>query len=92
MRKALLLAVFLIIPFTASAGVLGETERDFKPQKFETVVTITYNSITLEKAKKLESIVKKQFNDACKVDMNLNAVNDIEFVTLTVSDGSWSSN
>lgn len=83
MKKALLIALFLVFPITASAGIVGEEERKFEAKEFETVITITYNAITLEQAEKLEAYVKHKFNDACKVDLKLDDVQSLTdgFVT-----------
>ena len=77
--KKLLLALILVcltVQCGHTAVVLKETKK-FEEQKFETVITITYNSITLEQAQIVEAIVKRKFNDACEIDVSLKESNAI---------------
>ena len=70
--KRMLIALLIIVPSLAFAEV-AQT-----PQKFETTITITYNSISLEEAAEIEKQVKRNHvvkKDACKVEIKLREVN-----------------
>ena len=46
-------------------------ELEGKPTQKEVKFTITYNSITLERATELEKVIRQSFKDACSLDITL---------------------
>jgi len=64
--KKLIALFFLAVLLTAST--------DKKPQEFEVTFTVTYNSITLQRAAELEKIFRDKFGDACKVEVTVKKI------------------
>ena len=64
--KKLIALFFLAVLLTAST--------DKKQQEFEVTYTVTYNSITLQRAAELEKVFRDKFNDACKVEVNVKKI------------------
>lgn len=58
-------------------------EVDQKPQQFEVVYTVTYNSITLAEAAKIEKKIKKQQGKAFGVGIEINDINNIAITPAT---------
>jgi len=64
-------ALFILMAFALALLPSQSFAKEFKPQKFETQFTITFNSVSLEEAARLETVIKDKFKDACKVDVEL---------------------
>ena len=64
--KKLIALFFITVLLTAST--------DKKPQEFEVTYTVTYNSITLQRAAELEKIFRGKFGDACKVEVTVKKI------------------
>jgi len=79
MRKWILVLLVLVF-FVSTASALND-----KASKFKTTFKITFNSITLEEAAKLEKQIKKVFKDACSLDTTVSGVNDGYLATTTIS-------
>ena len=47
-------------------------EKEVECKKFEVKFIITYNALTLQQAADMEKSIRKQFNDACKVNVKIN--------------------
>jgi len=80
-------ALFILMAFALAFLPSQSFAKEFKPQKFETKFTITFNSISLEEAARLETVIKDKFKDACKVDVELKKLSSL------IDDGSlavWS--
>ena len=57
--------------------------KEFEPKKFKVTIEIIYNGLTLEEASEKERTFKEQFKDACKIDINLDNGNMINYTTET---------
>lgn len=66
-----ILLFILSTPYCARAGVDPNKEK-----KFETIFVITYNSITLAEAAKLEKLIREIHEKACKLEINLKDLGD----------------
>ena len=87
MRKIVLtLIAVLVLCVSAQARIVLKETKEFDDQKFKTVITITYNAITLEQAQIVEAFVKNKFNDACKIDVELNDISNIQAGNLLIAD------
>lgn len=65
---------------------VGVADDKPKSKKFEVVLTVKYNAITLEEAAQKEKEFRARYSDACKVDITLKKADEGEF---TLSTGSW---
>jgi hypothetical protein len=71
--------------FISSIFCYGEVNQE--EQKFEVIYTITYNSITLREAARIENQIKKDYKDACSVKLECKKVSDtITTATITIGD------
>jgi len=79
MKKTVLILLTLVLLSTpVIAGAITQ-------QKFETTFTIVFNEITLEEASQLEKRIKRIFRDACKIEVELDKVEQ-EFITIYTDD------
>jgi len=85
-RIALLTVVVLCLCVVAQAAVVLKETKDFDVSKFKTVITITYNELTLEQAQVVEAFVKQKFNDACSIDVQLKDLSPIVWSTVAGFD------
>ena len=74
--------VFVIIGLLVCSTAFAQIKQE--PQKFETRYTVTYNSISLEEAAKLEKRIKSEHMDACVVEVELD---EEEGITIVSSNG-----
>ena len=74
MKRISLFVVFMfcIIVVTVKSDPCISTK-----QKFEVTYTIKYNSINLNKASQIEEKIRKEYSDACLVEMSIK--NEITF-------------
>jgi len=80
-RIMVLVAVILSLAVPVIAG-----DKEFKPQRFQVTYKITYNSMTLEQAAKMEEAIKTAYKGACKIRVVLE-----ESCTALITSGSWVS-
>lgn len=66
--RLFILVGLLILPLLA----FSTTGEDSKPQKFEVVFTVKYNSMTLAEAAAKETEFRKKYADACEVKVAVN--------------------
>lgn len=77
-------AVMISLMFVTGATMALIWPLSQDKQQFEVKFTITYNSITLSEAAMLEEKIKKEYDDACSVDIKVN-----EPASGTISIGNW---
>ena len=79
MKKTILVLLCLLL---SAPVVFGEINPKDK-KKFKTVITITYNEATLTEAAALERGIKGNHIKACKVDVELRAVESSSITSVT---------
>ena len=80
--KTLFVTIFLL-------SVLVTASVDKKPKEFEVTFSVTYNSITLQKAAELEKIFKEKFGDACTININVKEANTLTIVSGSIDTRRW---
>lgn len=79
MKKIIILLICMLIPIADQAVSAGEQK--FKPSKFKTEIKVIFNELTLEEAARIEAVFKDRFKDACKIDVKLSDVENLDFAT-----------
>ena len=79
-RIMVLVAVILSLAVPVIAG-----DKEFEPQRFQVTYKITYNSMTLEQAAKMEEAIKTTYKGACKIKVILEENDTIVFT----NSGTW---
>lgn len=87
--KTFLSIVISIVIFIGCVNlILYADEKPPVPQKeFTVTYTVTYNSVTLEEASKLEMQIKKENKDACTVDVTVKEISTLT-TTSYITNGS----
>ena len=92
MRRTMLVLMLVGLVFC-----FGAIAKDFKASKFKVTYEIVYNAITLDEAAAIERNIKKRFDDACKVNVEVKKIegsfiNDdaVDFdLGSVITEGSW---
>ena len=74
MKRFAVIAVLVLAFVTISFAEVKQ-----EAQKFKVSYTITYKSINLEEAAKIETAIKKEFKDACVVNINIQQDDRVTF-------------
>ena len=71
MKRTRKLGIVFAIVAMGLLTVQGDTLPQIERKKFEVTFTVTYNAITLQEAAVLEGTFRRQYQDACKVDVSV---------------------